>query len=96
MIGTSGNIESESAEIVARLVQFVLSEYPSKFTADTIPPDQSLLELGVLNSAGVIELIVFVKSTWGIEISDDDITKERAGSLNKLANLVQEYRSRQA
>ena len=37
------------------------------------------------------KFIVFSETTWGIEISDDDITKERMGSLNKMASLVQQY-----
>jgi acyl carrier protein len=78
-------------DIVARLAEFVVSNYPSRFTAESLPRDQSLLELGVLDSAGVIELIVFVESTWAIAVSDDDITKERMGSLNKLAALVRDY-----
>ena len=87
---------TETQEITAALVQFVLSEYPSKYSPDTLPRDQSLLELGVLDSAGVIELLVFVESTWGIEISDEDITQERAGSLNKMAALVHEYLARKS
>src|SRR4030095_2480061 len=71
-------------------------EYPSKYSADTLARDQSVLELGVLDSAGVIELLVFVESTWKIEISDEDITKERAGSLNKMAALVHEYVARKS
>jgi acyl carrier protein len=89
-------IVANTEEITTALVQFVLSEYPSKYFADTLPRDQSLLELGVLDSAGVIELLVFVESTWKIEISDEDITKERAGSLNKMAALVQEYIARKS
>jgi acyl carrier protein len=85
---------ADVADITVALVQFVLSEYPSRYSADTLPRDQSLLELGVLDSAGVIEMLVFVESTWGIEISDDDITTERAGSLNKMAALVCEYLTR--
>jgi hypothetical protein len=37
---------------------------------------------------------VFAETTWDIEISDEDITKERMGSLNKMAALVQEYAAR--
>ena len=48
----------------------------------------------MLDSAGVIEFIVFAETTWDIEISDEDITKERMGSLNKMAALVQEYAAR--
>lgn len=76
------------------LVDYVLSQHPSRFKAETLPRDQSLLELGVLDSAGVIEFIVFAETTWEIEISDDDITKERMGSLDRMAALVQDYVAR--
>ena len=79
------------ADINSALVDYILSQHPSKFTRETLPRDESLLELGVLDSAGVIEFIVFAETTWGIEISDEDITKERMGSLDKMAALVQHY-----
>jgi len=78
------------------MADYILSQHPSRFTAQTLPHDQSLLELGVLDSAGVIEFIVFVETTWEIQISDEDITKERMGSLEKMAALVQEYAARKA
>jgi acyl carrier protein len=81
-------------EIADVLARYILTQHPSKYTADTLPRDESLLELEVLDSAGVIEFIVFAESTWSIEISDDDITRERMGSLNKMASLVHEYAGR--
>ncbi len=84
----------QTEQIISTMVGYILSQHPSKFTAETLPHDQSLLELGVLDSAGVIEFIVFVETQWGIEISDEDITKERMGSLDKMAALVREYRGR--
>jgi acyl carrier protein len=73
---------------------YFLSQHPSKYTDSTLPRDQSLLELGVIDSVGVVELLVFVEAAWGIEISDEDMTRERIGSLNKLAAVVQEYVAR--
>lgn len=87
-------VTPELADIAAALVDYILAHHPSKYTAQTLPRDESLLEAGVLDSAGVIEFIVFAETTWGIEISDEDITKERMGSLNKMAALVHEYASR--
>src|SRR5262249_54244192 len=58
----------QRADIVAALADYILAHHPSKFTAQTLPHDESLLEAGVLDSAGVIEFIVHVESTWGIEI----------------------------
>ncbi len=80
-------------EISSTLVDYILSQHPSGFTTDTLPRNESLLEIGVLDSAAVIEFVVFVESTWDIEISDEDITKERMGSLSKMAALVQHYLS---
>jgi acyl carrier protein len=82
---------TRTADIVAMLVEYILTNYPSKYTAETLPHDQSLLEIEVLDSAGVIELITYVETTWDVAFSDEDITKERMGSLNKMAALVQEY-----
>ena len=86
--------KSELADITSTLVDYILSHHPSRFDRETLPRDESLLELEVLDSAGVIEFIVFAETTWDIEISDEDITKERMGSLNKMAALVREYAAR--
>lgn len=91
MTGAPAKLKPQLAEITASIIEYILTQYPSKFDAETLPRDESLLELGVLDSAGVIEFIVFVESTWDIAISDEDITKERMGSLNKMAALVHQY-----
>jgi acyl carrier protein len=85
---------SELADITSTLVDYILSQHPSRFDRETLPREESLLELEVLDSAGVIEFIVFAETTWAIEISDEDITRERMGSLNKMAALVKEYVAR--
>ena len=91
MSGASIDLKAQQAEITSALVDYILSQHPSRFTVDTLPRDESLIELEVLDSAGVVEFIVFAESTWEIAISDEDITKERMGSLNKMAALVQQY-----
>ena len=65
MTSATSKLTLQFAEVVSTLVQYVLSQHPSKYSESTLPRDQSLLELGVLDSAGVIELLVFVESTWG-------------------------------
>lgn len=91
MTDTPTQTGSVNPQIVSALVDYVLSQHPTKYTAETLPREESLLALGVIDSAGVIELIVFVESNWNIEIPDDDITTERIGSLNKIALLIEEY-----
>ena len=76
--------------IQKEIINYVMKNYPSEYKVDTIPLDQSLLELGVLDSFGVIELITFLGKTWSISIDDSEITKERMGSINKMCKVVLE------
>jgi acyl carrier protein len=81
-------------DIRAAIAGYIVSQQPSAFTAETLPCDRSLIDLGLLDSVGVIEFIVFVQATWGIEIAPEDITKERMGSVQMMASLVKEYLAR--
>lgn len=74
--------------IVAIIVDYVLTNHISEYTLDTIPLDQSLVELGVMDSYGVVELVSFLESRWGIRIADAEITREKMGSIHKMAGLV--------
>ncbi|MGE0363983.1 MAG: hypothetical protein AB7H93_25160 [Vicinamibacterales bacterium] len=74
------------------IVAYVLANHPSDHTAATLPLNESLLELGILDSYGVVELVVFLENTWGIAIGEDEITKERMGSIDKMTRLVLDKR----
>lgn len=75
-------------EIRASIVAYVLANHPSDHTADTLPLNESLMELGILDSYGVVELVVFLENTFGIAIDETEITKEKMGSIEKMAHLV--------
>jgi acyl carrier protein len=47
-----------------------------------------LLEAGVLESMGVMELIQFVEETFSIEVRDEDVTEENLGTLQAIASYV--------
>ncbi len=53
-----------------------------------IPRDQSLLETGILDSFGIVELITFLESEYDIVIADEDMTKEKLGSVQKMAEYT--------
>jgi acyl carrier protein len=56
--------------------------------AKTIDDDQSFLELGVLDSTGVIELVSFLEETYGIQVDDEEMVPENLDSLNNIARYV--------
>ena len=53
-----------------------------------IPLNKSLVELGYLDSFGVIEIITYFEKKYKIKINDNEITKKKFGSITKMVNLV--------
>lgn len=50
--------------------------------------DQRLMEAGVIDSMGVLELLEFLQDEFGIEIEDSEITERNLGSLRAIARYV--------
>ena len=46
--------------------------------------------MGLIDSFGVIEIISYLEKKYKIRINDNEITKEKFGSLNKMSKLVSE------
>ena len=74
--------------IINQIKKYIISSHPCEYSEDNIPLEQSLVELGILDSYGVVELVVFIETTWSIAISDDEITREKMGSIEKISALV--------
>lgn len=51
--------------------------------------DVSFLDEGVIDSMGVLELIMFTEETFNISVGDDEIKPENFDSVNKLYDYIQ-------
>lgn len=48
----------------------------------------SFLEEGIVDSTGVLELVMFVEDTFGVTVEDDEIVPENFDSVQCLAHYV--------
>ena len=46
------------------------------------------LEEGIVDSTGVLELVMFVEETFGITVEDEEIVPENFDSVERLARYV--------
>jgi acyl carrier protein len=51
--------------------------------------DVSFLEEGVVDSLGVMELVVFVEEQFGLQVADEEVTPEHFDSVERLAGYVE-------
>ena len=80
----------KSSKIVDTIIDYLKKSNPRFNELQVIPLDQSLVELGYMDSFGVIDMVTFLEGYYSITIKDDEITKEKFGSINKMAKLVEE------
>ena len=50
--------------------------------------DDRLLERGIIDSMGVLELIAFLETEFGIVVGDEDVTEENLGTLASIGRYV--------
>lgn len=55
--------------------------------------DASFLQEGIIDSLGVIELVEFVKKTFGVVVDQHEVTTTHFDSVAKLAAFVREKRA---
>jgi acyl carrier protein len=65
--------------------------------AASMPDDKaSLLESGVLDSTGVLELVGFIEQTWDFEMADEEIVPANLDSVLKIAAFVMSKQAHEA
>ena len=60
------------------------------FTDDqsALSNDMSFLERGILDSTGMLELILFLEGAFGISVEDDEMVPENLDSVNNVVAYV--------
>jgi acyl carrier protein len=60
------------------------------FTTDesALQDDSSFLDEGIIDSTGVLEIILFIEDTFDIQVNDDEMLPANLDSVNNLAAFV--------
>ena len=58
-------------------------EFPHDFN-----DEDSFLENGIIDSTGVLELIMFLEDTYDIKVEDNEVTPENLDSFTALSNFI--------
>ena len=81
-------MSKEKKKISDELLKYLKMGNPLIANLKKIPLNESLVELGYLDSFSVIDLVEFLEKSQKVKIHDDEITKEKFGSINKMVNTI--------
>lgn len=71
----------------ATLREFIAENFLFRADAE-IADNQSLLDSGVMDSTGVLELIAFLEKTYGVSIADEEIIPENLDSIDNMTRYL--------
>lgn len=71
----------------AELRQFILKQFPLA-RKQGIGNSDALLENGMLDSLGVLEVVRFIEEAFSIAISDDDLVADNFQTIDRMAAFI--------
>lgn len=74
-------------DTLAKVRAFVIENFYVTETSG-LRDDESLMERGVVDSTGVLEVISFVEQTFDLSVSDDELLPENLDSIANIAAFV--------
>lgn len=77
-----------SSELQTQVRDFILENYLFTNDASALGPDESLLDRGIVDSTGMLEIIMFIEDELGVQVEDEEMIPENLDSVNRIAAFV--------
>jgi acyl carrier protein len=79
-------------DITSRVRQFITTNF---YVADpnALSNAAPLLDQGIIDSTGVLEVITFLESEFGVRVDDAEITPDNLDSIERIAAFVQKKKA---
>ena len=74
------------AQEIKKAIFSLVDEY--SVLPDTIENDDAILELGILDSPGIMNLIAWYEENFEIEVGKSEFTIENLGTIESMVNFV--------
>jgi acyl carrier protein len=92
-IGKANNVEKGMDRMTANSIEkkihsFLLEKFPLARKSG-VENDTALLEKGILDSLGILDVVSFLESEFSITINDEELVPENFNSLGTLSSFVE-------
>jgi len=75
-------------DIERRVTEFIRDNFLFRDDRDTVAPTESLMEAGLIDSTGVLELVAFIEEAFGIVMADAEIVPENLDTVGGIVAYV--------
>ena len=67
---------------------YILENYLFTDDQSTLQNDESFLDKGIIDSTGILEVISFLESDFGVKVEDREMIPDNLDSVNNLVKYV--------
>ncbi len=71
-----------------KILGFINENFITGRSDTTVELDASLIDSGVIDSTGVLELVMFLEETYDIQVDDEEITPENLDTINNIVEFM--------
>ena len=75
-----------STEVILR--NFILENYLFTEDQSELDNDDSFLDMGIIDSTGIMEVVWFIEEQFGLQVGDDELMPENLDSINNLVKFI--------
>jgi acyl carrier protein len=76
------------AEIVDETRRYITENFLYARPDRMVAEDEHLMERGIVDSMGMMELITFLEDRFGVQPGDEEITEQNFATLRRIATFV--------
>lgn len=77
-----------SAHVSTKVREFIKDNFMFRDDRADLANDESLLDAGLIDSTGILELVAFIETEFSIQMADTDIVPENLDSVETIVRYV--------
>lgn len=79
---------STTLSIETQIRNYILENFLYTSDQGKLKNTDSFLEDGIVDSTGILELLVFVEETFGIKVEDEEVVPDNFDSVERLTRYI--------
>ena len=88
MSSTSSQLAAQEDQIRDKIRAYLEENFLYMLPDFVLGDDDRLLERGVVDSMGVVEMLTFIEDEFAVKTTDDEISEANLGTLRAVARFV--------
>jgi len=78
----------DATQVEAKVRGYILENLLFTSDGSELANDASLLERSIIDSTGVLEIVLFLEEEFGVKINESDMVPENFDSVNNIVRFV--------